>query len=133
MKYLKFMYKLTPEFFIRLFEPPLHNVFAVWLCVEEGFEPVILDGYFLSNSEISVFDKEADYLWLQIFVKAICKLCKTYKTEVLSTITFKQIYYLLTGFPLKTTAVSKIESEAKLIGFYRKKKNQNRIIIYESE
>lgn len=89
---------MDPNYLIRLLEPPVNNVFSVWFCVDEIFEPVIVDGYFPSQlGENKLFGADDHYLWLPIFIKAICKLCKTFNPQVISEITFKQLYYLLNG------------------------------------
>lgn len=95
----------------------------------------MVDGYFpLQLGSNKLFGDDDHYLWLPIFIKAICKLCKTFNPEIISEITFKQLYYLLNGQPLKSTPIKQFEnSEAKLIGFYKKKKNNGKIILFENQ
>lgn len=96
--FLKCIYSMEPNLIKRIFEPPVHNVYSVWLFLNGCFEPVFVDGYFPLDSQLNHFyGNSGSYLWLPVLIKCLCKVFNTLSKEKLSQIDPLQVYRMLTG------------------------------------
>lgn len=55
ISFLTCLYYVEPELIKRLFEPPVNNLYSVWLFLNGCYEPVFVDGYFALDSQLNHF------------------------------------------------------------------------------
>ena len=93
VEFLKTLYFLQPDIITRLIEPPVANIYSVWLFDTEknNYGPNFVDAYFLMHESNKKNHNQAQqssshcstlgypYLWLPILIKCVLKLLKQTK------------------------------------------------------
>ena len=120
VEFLKIVYFLSPDVITRLIEPPVANVYSLWLFKSEtaNFAPVILDPYFpihegkrndysrVQQSSAHCCTMGYPYIWLPLFIKAIIKKHQNrrllaYGSDSLKQVSIGSVYHMLTGLAIE--------------------------------
>lgn len=105
---------------MRLYEPPFHNVFSLWLFIKGKYEPIYVDGDFPFDEEMNPLHGYTEgYPWYSILLKCFAKIYNSYSYDELSKIKPCQLYQFFTGVQPKILKIEETQNTEEIYDFLR--------------